>query len=184
MRLVDEEAMRGKLPGFPLAGLITVIVDDERGDLEAGCLIDTEDCRMLVADVLTHEDLSERDFEVHVHLVDEEPIAALNLEHMGLEGPTVVLSFPIEDPVDLSLGSPSEVPLLLGDIVLCPTVAYRQAAEHAGDFDSEIALLLVHGVLHLLGYDHAVPDDEAVMRERERLHLARYMGDRHGGPHL
>jgi probable rRNA maturation factor len=66
------------------------------------------------------------------------------------------------------------VPLLLGDIMLCPAVAERQAVKHRGDYETEIALLLVHGVLHLLGHDHAEPAEEAVMKERERFHLARH----------
>ena len=175
--------MRGELPRRQVVGLLTVIVDDEREEAEAECLVDAEVCRTLVADVLDHEHLDGYDVEVHVHLVDEEAMAALNLEHMGVEGPTDVLSFPIEDPQALSQSRPSEVPLLLGDIVLCPKVANRQAAEHTGDFDSEIALLLVHGALHLLGHDHVLPEEAAVMRAHEDIHLARYIGDRCEGSH-
>jgi len=163
--------------GAPGSGLVgsptvpTVIVDDERA-----CPVDTADCRALVADVLHHEGLGGSNLEVHVHLVDEESMAALNAEHMGGEGPTDVLSFPLEDPEDMASATTdrSGVPLLLGDIMLCPAVAERQAAEHTGDYETEIALLLVHGVLHLLGHDHAEPGEEAVMRERERFHLARH----------
>ena len=149
----------------------TVIVDDERS-----CPVDTADCRALVADVLDHEGLGGSDLEVHVHLVDEESMAALNTEYMGGEGPTDVLSFPLEDPEDLVSATTdrSGVPLLLGDIMLCPAVAERQAVKHRGDYETEIALLLVHGVLHLLGHDHAEPAEEAVMKERERFHLARH----------
>ena len=97
-------------------------------------------------------------------------MATLNAEYMGAEGPTDVLSFPVDDPTEV----PDGVPVLLGDIVLCPAVADRQAAAHTGDYDTELALLLVHGVLHLLGHDHADPTEEAAMRERERTHLARH----------
>lgn len=166
--------MKSGAPGSGLVGsptVPTVIVDDER----AGP-VDTADCRALVADVLHHEGLGGSNLEVHVHLVDEESMAALNAEHMGGEGPTDVLSFPLEDPEDMASATTdrSGVPLLLGDIMLCPAVAERQAAEHTGDYETEIALLLVHGVLHLLGHDHAEPGEEAVMRERERFHLARH----------
>jgi probable rRNA maturation factor len=162
-----------------------VVVDDERVGPSIGRPVDVDACRLLVADVLAHEGLGGRDLEVHVHVVDEEVMTALNVEHMEGSGPTDVLSFPVEDPAELALASTaastdastaaslSAVPLLLGDIVLCPAAADRQAADHTGDFDTEIALLLVHGVLHLLGHDHAEPDEEAVMRERERLHLTR-----------
>ncbi len=152
-----------------------MIVDDERaeppvaGSLD-GCWVDVSACRSLVADVLDHEGLGGRRLEVHVHLVDEEPMATLNAEHMGGEGSTDVLSFPVDDPTEV----PDGVPVLLGDIVLCPVVAERQAVAHAGDYESELALLLVHGVLHLLGHDHAEPAEQAAMRERERAHLARH----------
>jgi probable rRNA maturation factor len=88
-------------------------------------------------------------------------MAALNEEHMGATGPTDVLSFPMDDqPV-------AGVPTLLGDIVVCPDVALDQSAEHAGTFDDELALLVVHGLLHVLGHDHAEPGEAALMRERE-----------------
>ena len=59
------------------------------------------------------------------------------------------------------------VPVLLGDVVVCPAVAAEQAAAHAGTVDDELALLVVHGVLHVLGHDHAEADETARMRERE-----------------
>ena len=70
---------------------------------------------------------------------------------------------PDRAPVD-----PGDLPLLLGDVVLCPAVAARQAPEHAGTLDDELALLVVHGVLHVLGHDHAEPDQAERMRARER----------------
>ena len=164
--------------GPPDAGSIgapTVVVDDERVEPTApgstdGCPVDLAGCRALVADVLDHEGLGGRSLEVHVHVVDEGPMAALNAEHMGGDGPTDVLSFPVDDPAEV----PDGVPVLLGDIVLCPAVADRQSAAHTGDYESELALLLVHGVLHLLGHDHAEPAEEVAMRNRERVHLARH----------
>ena len=62
------------------------------------------------------------------------------------------------------------MPTLLGDVLVCPKVAVRQAPEHAGNTDDEIALLVVHGVLHVLGYDHAIEEDALRMRDRE-LHI-------------
>jgi probable rRNA maturation factor len=64
--------------------------------------------------------------------------------------------------------------LLLGDVVVCPAVAARQAPKHAGTYDDELALLVVHGVLHVLGHDHAEPDETVAMRARERDLLARF----------
>ncbi len=152
-----------------------MIVDDERAEPPVvgsvdGCWVDVSACRSLVADVLDHEGLGGRSLEVHVHVVDEEPMAMLNAKYMGGEGSTDVLAFPVDDPAEVSDG----VPVLLGDIVLCPVVADRQAATHTGDYEMELALLLVHGVLHLLGHDHAEPAEGATMRERERAHLFRH----------
>ena len=101
--------------------------------------------------------------ELTLTFVDRDEIAELNGEHLGKEGPTDVLSFPL-DPPD---GPPGDLPVLLGDVVVCPAVAAAQAAEHAGTLDDELALLVVHGVLHVLGHDHAEPAEAARMRERE-----------------
>lgn len=68
-------------------------------------------------------------------------------------------------------------PRLLGDVAVCPEVAVDQAPEHAGVVDDELALLVVHGVLHVLGHDHAVPDETALMRARELDHLRRHHWD-------
>ncbi len=94
-------------------------------------------------------------------------MAALNREHMGHEGPTDVLSFPID-------GTDAGPDGLLGDVVVCPAVARRNAPDHAGTYDDELALLVVHGVLHVLGHDHADADDAEAMRAREVDLLARF----------
>jgi len=72
------------------------------------------------------------------------------------------------------VAEPADLPLLLGDVVVCPAVAERQAPEHAGSYDDELALLVVHGVLHVLGHDHAEPDETAAMQARERDLLDRF----------
>ena len=87
----------------PDAEELTVIVDDERAEPSVagsadGCWVDVSVCRSLVADVLDHEGFGDRSLEVHVHLVDEEPMALLYAKYMGGEGPTDVLSFPVDDP--------------------------------------------------------------------------------------
>jgi probable rRNA maturation factor len=66
------------------------------------------------------------------------------------------------------------VPTLLGDVVISPAVAADQYADHAGTFEDELALLVVHGILHVLGHDHAEPDETAVMRSRELDLLERF----------
>jgi probable rRNA maturation factor len=121
--------------------------------------------------------------ELSLLFVDEPSIAELNERFMEHEGPTDVLAFPIDadavwavhDPLasgpDRADPDPDEIPLLLGDVVVCPAVAERNAPDHAGTLDDEIALLVVHGVLHVLGRDHADPEDAAEMRARERALL-------------
>ena len=96
----------------PDAAELTVIVDDERAESPVvgsvvGCRVDVSACQALVADVLDHEGLRGRRLEVHVHMVDEEPMARLNAEYMGGEGPTDVLSFPVDDPGAVPDGIPA-----------------------------------------------------------------------------
>jgi probable rRNA maturation factor len=92
--------------------------------------------------------------ELSVLLVDEDTMSAYHEKYMGEPGPTDVLSFPMDEL--RPPGDEDEPPLgLLGDIVLCPAVTSRQAAEHSRSASAEAEYLLVHGILHLLGYDHA-----------------------------
>ena len=107
--------------------------------------------------------------------VDEPTIAELHERFLGEPGPTDVLAFPIDEEPEPGGRSPDEggtgpgggcpatrttCPTLLGDVVVCPSVAARNAAEHGVSFEDEVALLVVHGLLHLLGMDHG-EDDEA-----------------------
>jgi probable rRNA maturation factor len=106
--------------------------------------------------------------ELTLTFVDPAEIGELNARYMGKTGPTDVLSFPMDDEP-----TPG-VPTLLGDIVVCPAVAAEQFATHAGTFDDELALLVVHGVLHVLGHDHAEPAETAAMRSVELALLERH----------
>jgi probable rRNA maturation factor len=120
--------------------------------------------------------------ELSVLFVDEAAITALNERFLGHEGPTDVLSFPIEDDPMISGRMPDsggsgpgweppslgDAPTLLGDVVICPEVAFRNAPEHAGTYEDELALLLVHGILHLLGMDHEIDAEAEVMEAREQ----------------
>lgn len=124
--------------------------------------------------------------EVSLIFVDEPTIAALNQQFMGKDGPTDVLSFPIDsepeptgrvpDAGGSGPGEPPvpEIPQLIGDIVICPAVVARNAVEHESSFEDETALLVVHGVLHLLGWDHAIDAEAERMEARERELLARH----------
>lgn len=107
--------------------------------------------------------------EVHLLLVSDDDIAAQNREFLGREGPTDVLSFPLES---LTPGQPPAPasdgpPLYLGDVVIAPDHVRRQAEELEVDFESELALMVVHGVLHMMGYDHESDSEAAAMEAIE-----------------
>jgi probable rRNA maturation factor len=109
-------------------------------------------------------------------------MAELNKRFLGKDGPTDVLAFPIDDddvveggrsPDSLGPGpgvdpESSDPPNLLGDVVVCPAVAARNAPDHAGTYDDEMALLVVHGILHILGMDHVDSEEAEAMEQRER----------------
>src|SRR3954447_7882424 len=100
--------------------------------------------------------------ELSILCVDEPTMTAYHVKYMGEDGPTDVLSFPMDElrPPDDDEEAPDG---LLGDIALCPTVTARQPAEHGRTAAEETEYLLVHGLLHLLGFDHAEPDQKAEM---------------------
>ncbi len=124
--------------------------------------------------------------EVSLIFADEIAMAELNLQFMGKSGPTDVLSFPIDDePAPTGRvpdsggsgpGDPPEIemPQLVGDIVICPSVAAKNAVDHECTLDDELALLVVHGVLHLLGWDHMIESEADAMEAREVELLARH----------
>ena len=111
----------------------------------------------------TESALSEvnEDCELSIRLVDEVESAELNSQYRGKDGPTNVLSFPFDAPIELT-------PRLLGDLVICVPVVEREAAEQAKPAKHHWAHIVVHGCLHLLGYDH-IDDDEA--EEMEDLEI-------------
>jgi probable rRNA maturation factor len=103
--------------------------------------------------------------ELSILIVDTAAMTTLHKQWMDLEGPTDVMSFPM-DSLDDKPGLESEPgPALLGDVILCPEVAAAQALEAGHSTDAELFLLTTHGVLHLLGYDHEEPDTEREMFE-------------------
>jgi probable rRNA maturation factor len=167
---------------------VTVFVADEQsGGDHPAAPVDGPRWSSLAEAVLADEGV-EGEVEVSILFVDEGHIAELNREFMGHDGPTDVLSFPLDGVADtgtsgltppLAQAAPDldDQPLLLGDVVVCPVVAQRQAPVHAGSYDDELALLVVHGLLHLLGHDHAEPDERERMQARERALLAAHHGD-------
>ena len=120
------------------------------------------------------------DVEMAVVFVDSATIADLNQQYLDGTGPTDVLAFPLEEEIPVgrypdeggrgpgASSDPPEPPMAIGDVVVCPEVAQRQATERSSTLDDELALLVVHGTLHLFGYDHAEPDDAARMQRREQ----------------
>lgn len=102
--------------------------------------------------------------DLAVLLVDTETMSQLHERWMDEPGPTDVLSFPMDELRPPADGEEPE-PGLLGDVVLCPEVAQRQARGAGHSVEDELHLLTVHGILHLLGYDHAEPDEEKEMFE-------------------
>lgn len=154
----------------------TVVAADER-EHDAVDAVDVDRWAGLARKCLVSEGIGG---ELTLTFIDRADIADLNEQYMGKRGPTDVLSFPLDAPSieasdsgDVQLDAGGGVgrgdgpPVLLGDIVISPAVAAGQYAEHAGTMDDELALLVVHGVLHILGHDHSAPDETAVMRERE-----------------
>lgn len=121
----------------------------------------------LAAFVLEREDAPEAS-ELSIAIVGIAEMTELNGRFRDREGPTDVLSFPCDDPC--AVVEPGE-PVTLGDVVIAPEVAERQAAELGHTVEEELNLLLVHGVLHLLGYEHETEEGASVMQARERVLL-------------
>ena len=157
-------------------GEVTVFCASEQTDVD----INPARWQQLATKVLSSEGVR-GSAELSILFVEREVISEMNLLHMGKTGPTDVLAFPIDafvadtaaGPGGVSKGpdrappDPDDSPLLLGDVVVCPSVAAEQATSHAGTFDDEIALLVTHGILHVLGYDHAEAEERGRMQSRE-----------------
>ena len=115
--------------------------------------------------------------ELSVLLMDVEAMTELHVKWMDEPGPTDVMSFPMDE---LRPGRDEQEPVegVLGDIVMCPSVAARQAVGAGHATEEELLLLLTHGILHLLGYDHEQPDEEREMFELQRTLLLTFLAGR------
>jgi len=156
---------------------VDVFVANEQADRKVDCA----KLARLAEGVLDAEGV-DGDAELSVLFVDEETIAALNERFLGKKGPTDVLAFPIDEedaapgraPDNGGTGPGWEppdggtLPTMIGDVVICPEVAHKNAPGHSGSYEDELALLLVHGILHLLGMDHEETDDAEEMEAREQ----------------
>ena len=115
--------------------------------------------------------------DLTIMFVDPDPIAELHMRWMNLEGPTDVMSFPMDE---LRPGDGKTVMEgVLGDIVICPWVAAQQAAAAGHSTMQEMLLLTIHGILHLLGYDHVTPEQERQMFGLQRQLLLTFFALRH-----
>jgi probable rRNA maturation factor len=155
--LSDEE-------GGPLDAAIAVQVDDEFADR-----VDAADVVAAVNAALQAEG---RPGEVTVVITTDEAVAELNQQYRDVEGPTDVLSFPAQDATPGFVSAP-EMAGYHGDIIIALPFTERQAVALGRPLRDELRLLAVHGTLHLLGYDHAEPEEEADMWARQDAILAR-----------
>ena len=163
---LTTDSVSDQIPQPPSGPLVTVV--DDRSD--RGIPVDSDRYSFLATRILTEACTGIAWIELAIHFVDPETIAALNREHLGGDGPTDVLAF----PVDLLGEVPDGSPVLLGDVMLCPAVAAEQASDHSREVDAELSVLLVHGILHLLGHDHADPEERVVMQRLEHELLERH----------
>lgn len=134
-------------------------------DEQATRSVTTEQWAALAQTVLVAEGIGDG-AELNLTFIGVDEMAELNIEHMDGDGPTDVLSFPLDDSDDVVF---DDQPRLLGDVLICPEVVVKQAPESP---DDEMALMVVHGVLHILGMDHQEPAEEAEMKAAEQRHLA------------
>jgi probable rRNA maturation factor len=169
----------------PSEGGLEVFVADEQSDRP----VDVARWSQLAEQVLDAQGVY-GDAELSVLFVDAETMTGLNRRFMEEDGPTDVLSFPLDDDLvelgrwpdasttgpDRGAVQPEDAPLLLGDVVICPEVAAQNAPDHAGSYEDEVALLLVHGILHVLGLDHVDDTSTAAMQARERELLEQLHG--------
>jgi len=116
---------------------------------------------------------SERQVEISIYLTGDEQVRELNAEWRGKDNPTNVLSFPMADERDLTRANIDGPELLLGDIILARGVCGAEAAEKGVSLERHATHLIVHGTLHLLGYDHGADDEAMDMEAREVRALQR-----------
>lgn len=139
-------------------------------------LVDRDEIESICSFVMDAEDVS-RDVEISISYVDEEEMHGLNHQWRGIDRTTDVLSFECDSPFDDSF--PADETLELGDIILAPEVIARQAPGFGNSAADECRLMLVHGLLHLLGYDH-IQDDEAKIMEAREDELLRCLAEQRG----
>ena len=136
---------------------------------KSGELVPTESVRDLLQNALVELKLHP-DCELNLVFVDIEEMTELHIKWMDEGGPTDVLSFPMDMP------EPGNEAVTLGDIVIAPVVAAQQAATAGHSIDHEIFILAAHGLLHILGYDHATPAEEKAMFTLQESLVKKFIG--------
>lgn len=123
-----------------------------------------------LADLVVAEEGYPQSTEVTLLLINEKEIAGYNQRFLDRDGPTDVLAFPVEEllPGVVPEHDPHGPPLMIGDVVIAPSYVQRQAEDLGVSFEDEMALMVTHGILHLLGYDHEKDPDAERMEQRER----------------
>ncbi|HET8738821.1 MAG TPA: rRNA maturation RNase YbeY [Acidimicrobiia bacterium] len=127
-----------------------------------------------LAEIILIQEGYPEEAEVTLLFVSDEEMAGYNQRFLDREGPTDVLAFPVEEliPGVVPDRDPNGPPMMLGDVIVAPAHVRRQATELEVDFEDEMALMVTHGLLHLLGYDHVEDVDADRMEARERELLA------------
>jgi probable rRNA maturation factor len=147
---------------------VSVFLADEQGEE-----LDLAGMRNLAELVLSTEGYP-KETEVTLLFVDEDEMSSYNERFLNRTGPTDVLAFPVEDllPGIAPDPDPTGPPLMIGDVIIAPAYVKRQSAELEVAFDDEMALMVTHGILHLMGYDHQADDAASAMEGRETEILA------------
>jgi probable rRNA maturation factor len=142
---------------------VSVFLADEQSES-----VDLEQLRGLAELVLREEGYPD-ETELTLLLVDEDEMSAYNERFLNRNGPTDVLAFPVEElmPGVVPEHDPTGPPLMIGDVIVAPAYVGRQAADYDVGLDDEMALMVTHGILHLLGYDHIEEEDAQRMEARE-----------------
>lgn len=149
---------------------MTVLVDNIQSLFDAASIQNLIEA--VVNKALEYEGMI-KDYQVSIVLTDNIKIKELNREHRGIDRATDVLSFPMlysEDELEQGKFTDMDIDtgeVVLGDIVISLERAHEQSIEYGHSFEREVAYLTVHGILHLLGYDHETDDDRKIMREKE-----------------
>lgn len=148
---------------------MNIFLADEQDDP-----LSTDALRELAELVLIEEGFGP-DTEMSLFFVTDKSITEYNERFMSRTGPTDVLAFPLEHltPGHVPDRRQNGPPVSLGDVIIAPNYVRNNASEHGTEFNNEVALMVVHGILHLLGYDHGDDTEAETMESRERVLLSK-----------